>query len=153
MNDVLAGHLTWINRFLLTWIERFPSGLYLERIDGRANCVTWQAGHIAGSRRAVARQIDCGLATPEWLELFGRGSSGDPAEGWPDLSVIVEDLQATADRLCGHLRSVEPTFMAEEVTHVLSDGRVRRAENVAFFLYHEGFHAGQIEQARRLLEG
>jgi hypothetical protein len=153
MNDVLARHLSWIGGFLLRWLGRFPQDRRLARIDGRTNCATWQAGHIAGNRRAIARQIDCELGEPAWLPLFRPGSSGDPTEDWPDLPVIVEDLQATADRLCECLESVGSEFVDEEVPHVLSDGRVSRAENVVFLLYHEGFHAGQIEQARRLLEG
>jgi len=153
MSDALAGHLAWTNRFLLEWLGRFPQDRRLERIDGRANCATWQAGHIAGNRRAIAQQIDCKLGEPTWLPLFRPGSSGDPTEDWPDLSAIVEDLQATADRLRERLESAGPEFMDAEVPHVLSDGRVSRAENVVFLLYHEGFHAGQIEQARRLLEG
>jgi len=124
----------------------------LDRIDGRANCAIWHAGHIAANRRAIAAQIECDLDAPSWLELFRPGSSGDPSSDWPDLSEIAEDLEATAELLVERLGSVSPAYLGEEVAHVLSDGRVPRAENVVFLIYHEGFHAGQIEQARRLLE-
>lgn len=153
MNDVLAGHLSWINRFLLRWLDRYPDSRCLDRIGGRANCAVWQAGHVAANRRAVAEQIGCELPEPSWLPLFRPGSPGEPASEWPALSAIVEDLRSSAERLCAHLKRVGPDFMAETVPHVLSDGRVSRSENVSFLLYHEGFHAGQIEQARRLLQG
>jgi hypothetical protein len=151
MNNVLAGHLMWVHRFLLRWIDRFPEDRRLERIDGRANCMVWQAGHIASNRRAIAEQLECELRSRPWLELFRPGSAGDPQPEWPSLEAIVDDLQATAERLCERLESIAPEYMAEQVPHVLSDGRAPRAENVVFLLYHEGFHAGQIEQARRIL--
>lgn len=151
MSDALAGHLSWINRFLLGWLDRAPVDQHLERASGRVNCALWQAGHIADNRRAIGRQIDCELSNPSWLEPFRPGSAGTPAADWPDLSIITEDLNATAERLCERLKSVGPTFMVEIVPHLLSDGRVSRAENVVFLMYHEGFHAGQIEQATALL--
>jgi len=152
MSTALAGHVKWIHRFLLQWIDRVPEDRLLERVKGQANCALWNAGHIAASRRAMARQLDLDLGSPDWLSHFGMGADGTPSEDWPSLPVIAEDLKQTAQALSAFLKDVSSEFMAEEIPHHLSDGQVSREETPLFLLYHEGFHAGQIELARRLLD-
>jgi len=152
MNRMLSGHLSSIHRFLLRWLDRFPEDRLTKRVNGVANCALWQAGHIAHSRHIIANWIGCELERPDWVDLFTGGTSGDASLEWPKLPVIVRHLSETSEALIERLNAMDPAYLLEPIEHVLSDGQAPRGENVLFLLYHEGFHAGQVEQVRRLIE-
>jgi len=150
MTSAYSGHVLSTTQLLLRWLRTFPIESLTKRPDRLANCALWHAGHIAGNRRAIGRLIGCDLDSPEGLVNFEPGASGEASEDWPNLDLILADLETTADRLSTCLDASEAKLDAP-AERILGQGTGTARENLLFLCYHEAFHVGQVEQMRKLL--
>ncbi len=121
----------------------------LPQLPFRGNCLNWVVGHIAVHRD---KMLDT-LGQPPTLgeaemALYNRGSEpitgGSPAVSLEELLAAVEQAQ---ERLVASLGNATPELLAA----VIDPERGRTvADRVRFLLWHETYHAGQLEYLRQL---
>lgn len=114
----------------------------------RGNCLNWVLGHVTESRRSM--MMVAGLA-PLWeADRYARYQrESDPVMAEDDVLPIEEllaDLEATQARLVGAL----PELPDEKWDAVADDRGRTTGERLNFLVWHEAYHAGQMEQLRQL---
>ncbi|HLT24018.1 MAG TPA: DinB family protein [Ignavibacteria bacterium] len=104
--------------------------------DSRVNTVNWVAGHLVNSRDDLLEDIGRErILQSEYAEYYGRGKSLPGPEAAIDIDTIKKDY----DRL------------TEEINKVLAEGDAEKDQRVAFFMFHESYHAGQLGILRKLI--
>lgn len=119
----------------------------VREIPGGANCANWVLGHIIAARGTVLRTLG---SEPMWDAETARPYSGQEdaefkAENALPLERLLADFDASQERVLAALSAATPELLATP----FKDRTV--ADRVAFFHFHEGYHAGQIGLIRRLL--
>ena len=104
--------------------------------DDRINSINWVAGHLVNSRDDLLENVGYDrILQPEYAEYYGRGKK---LPG-PGVAIDIETIQKDYDRL------------TDEINKVLSEGDDEKDQQVAFFMFHESYHAGQLGVIRKLL--
>jgi uncharacterized damage-inducible protein DinB len=116
----------------------------------RGNCLNWVVGHILDIRQ-------------EWLEMLGLPGVMTEAEqkayrygSEPITSVsqavplesLVKRLDGTLATLVDQLEKLTQADFDREVE--IWRGTMPLAEALSYFLWHESYHTGQLEQLRQL---
>lgn len=120
------------------------------------NCMNWVAGHILTCRDLLLAQLK---GTPfldkDEAEVYQRGSAPLNAEtscvAWDRLQ---EGLSQTSKQLCQLLEALPSEKLESQVDASSFPVSVEHNTLGAFctlFLFHEGYHAGQLGIGRRLL--
>lgn len=111
------------------------------------NCMNWVLGHIVASRNSL---LELAGEEPVWSEEeaapYARGSDGlrDSSQARP-LAGILADLGRAQERLLARLGRMSDNDLAAPA----GDGTI--GSQLAFFHFHEAYHAGQVGLLRRLL--
>lgn len=104
--------------------------------DDRINSINWIAGHLVNSRDDLLENVGYDrILLPEYAEYYGRGKK---LPG-PDVAIDIETIKKDYDRL------------TDEINKVLAEGDDEKDQQVAFFMFHESYHAGQLGVLRKLL--
>ena len=122
-----------------------------------ANCINWLAGHILATRGRLATLIQAGepLLSPGQAAAYARGSGpirpGDPCV---PLEKLIAALEGSGAELVERIKAMTD----EDLETALDPSRfpIRPdtptvGASIAFVLLHEGYHAGQIGLASRLI--
>ncbi len=133
----------------LELVDRIPPGC--------KNNQRWLLGHVIGSTERLCLGLT-GLGEPGlpagWLDWFGNGKSpADFTAATPDWAALQAELPASTARL-------EAALAGQDLSIALPEpwaprGLVfasTRAEAVAFALWHEGLHHGQMMTYGNLLK-
>ncbi len=145
----LAYQLEWTGRTIGVNIEGITHEDSLVRPDGGGNCINWVLGHIVASRNGMLAMLG---QPPYWSDeqvaLYRRGSSGElPTDGLKPLPALIEDLDASAARVRAALDAVDDAALA--ATAPSGDRTI--GQRLAFLVFHESYHVGQIGVLRRLV--
>jgi hypothetical protein len=137
-----------------TLFERTLSGLTREqgltRLGGLANPPLWIAAHLASSRYGLGLLI--GLARPRpWGERFTRGSELGELASIPEVEEIRSAWTSVSEALQSRLAQLGDAELDAPSPRKLpiEDGSVLGA--IAFLVFHEGYHIGQLALARKAL--
>lgn len=117
---------------------------------GEGNSPHWILGHVASSRRHLARQLGAEIPEDEWEASFGAGVDAtklDPAALLPVVDLVI-DLQARGDDLQRLLDGLTDEAAAAPWTK-FPDGSSSLGEGAHFMFMHETYHIGQIGLVRR----
>jgi uncharacterized damage-inducible protein DinB len=112
------------------------------------NSMNWVLGHIAAHREHMLRWI--GLAIP-WEEgrytRFDQGSAPllDSGEG-VSLAQVVSDLDRSQEILVAWFKQVDESALER----VLEGKRRNLGSLLGFYVWHEGYHVGQLELLRHV---
>ncbi len=122
----------------------------LLQLPFRGNCMNWVVGHILDIRQ-------------EWLELLGLPGIMTKAEqkayGYGSEPITCADQSVPLESLLKRLDATLPTLLHQlegmtqadlELEVEIWRGKMPLVEALAHFLWHEGFHTGQLEQLRQL---
>lgn len=120
------------------------------RPEGRANSIRFIIGHLTSTRFSLARVSGLDLTNP-WEEIFGRSSSKEPEQAYPSVASLVESWNEISEKMLVRLDGMSEEELSAEIAFKLPgpESTVRGA--VSFFLFHEGYHLGQLGYIRRLL--
>jgi uncharacterized damage-inducible protein DinB len=129
-------------------------GAQLLGIEG--NSINWIAGHVLASRdRLLLRLGGAAFLTRDEGASYATGSSPKAAQPPPvGLTRIIEGLTATGDFLSAKLRTLSDGDLEAGVdpkTVRVPLDPATLGSLLSFFVYHEGYHSGQLGLARRVL--
>ncbi len=127
----------------------------LMQLPFRGNCFNWVVGHILMSRDRMLRVIQ---AEPVWTvrewTRYSRDSepitSGDDPEIVP-FDKILADLKTAHERLIECVKSMTNEILDSPGVTVIEGARDQSIYDwLAFLIWHEGYHVGQLEILRQL---
>jgi uncharacterized damage-inducible protein DinB len=145
----LAYQLEWTQRTIGVNIEGITHDDSLSRPDAGGNCINWVLGHIVASRNGMLATLG---QPPYWSDdsvaLYRRGSSGElPTDGLKSLPTLITDLDASSARVRAALETVDESALAAPAP----SGDRTVGQRLAFLVFHESYHVGQIGLLRRLV--
>ena len=115
-----------------------------------ANCLNWVVGHILTSRDTCLSLLDLpGVLTSEQTAVYNYGSERltDPADAL-DFPLMLEKLDASYAALQNRLKAVRADEL--EKTSNLWGRPEPIGGMLAFFFWHEAYHAGQLNLLRQV---
>jgi uncharacterized damage-inducible protein DinB len=122
----------------------------LLQLPFRGNCLNWVLGHIVASRDGILKLLG---ESPIWSEeesaAYGRGTEPITCDGdVHSLEKLLNDLDRSQNILIAALGRIPQ----EELEKTIETFRGERTlgNHVAFLLWHEGYHVGQLELLRQL---
>lgn len=104
--------------------------------NDKVNTINWVAGHLVNSRDDLLEDVGRErILQLEYTEYYGRGKK---LPG-PDVAINIDSIKKDYERL------------TEEINKILAEGDDEKDQRVAFFMFHESYHAGQLGILRKLL--
>ena len=149
MLDALTDTLRFKTGMLRGLVDGLDDADLRFRPAGGGNCAWWIVGHIATCRLPLGRMVGAELAPAGWEETFDMGSDGDPAAGWPDLAALLAVADERGEAIAAALPGAGE-LLAATAEHIITKAPTTGAVNVAFLLFHEDYHFGQLGFLRRL---
>lgn len=117
-------------------LEEISNEESLTIANDKVNTINWVAGHLVNSRDDLLEDVGRErILKPEYAEYYGRGKS---LPG-PEAAIDIEEIKKDYKRL------------TEEINKILAEGDDEKDQRVAFFMFHESYHAGQLGILRKLL--
>ena len=114
------------------------------------NTPHWILGHLASTRRYLARRLGVDLPEEPWEALFPMNSQPSGTAGYPAPAALTADFAATGARLSARLLELSAAQADEEWGGTFPDGSHTLAGAAGFLHFHEAYHLGQLGLARRL---
>ena len=148
--SVVADHLRLGDQLLRNAL----SGLSLEELHRRggpeSNSMIWIAGHLTLSRARMLK-IAGGEADFPWPDLFAKGTAIKAPSCYPEIDEVLSIWEEVGRRLRDRLGQAEPSLLYSKSPHSfpVQDKSVRGS--LAFFVYHESYHIGQMGYLRKML--
>lgn len=130
------------------------NGLSYEEVHRRAGLTAgsmlWIAGHVLVYRSRMLQAAGLTFDCP-WVSLFSRGATLlSPAE-YPDMDEIVRFFDDLTARLNTAIGSLDESALERE-TEIRTPVPDRTTRGViAFLIYHEAYHVGQMALIRKIL--
>lgn len=117
-------------------LEEISNEESLASPDDKVNTINWVAGHLVNSRDDLLEDVGRErILQPEYAEYYGRGKK---LPG-PDAAIDIDTIKKDYERL------------TDELNKILAEGDDEKDQRVAFFMFHESYHAGQLGILRKLL--
>ena len=116
----------------------------------RGNSLLWLWGHLANSRRGLARMLggEIDLFEPE---LFGRGSEPQAPEAYPDKATVEAAWREGSEALRVRLESITAEELAADSPRDFPIEDKSLAGTAAFLAWHEAYHLGQMVTASKAI--
>lgn len=130
------------------------SGLSLEELHRRggpdSSSMIWIAGHLALSRVRMLKVAGSDFDFL-WSDLFAKGASIKAPSCYPEIEDVLSVWDEVGRRLRERLGQLEPSVLYSKSPHSfpVEDKSVRGS--LAFFVYHESYHIGQMGYLRKVL--
>ena len=127
-------------------LDGLSHGDSLVQPQAAGNCLNWVLGHIVATRSQILTMLG---EEPLWSKdqsaPYDRGSAPitDAVQARP-----LEELAAALDRSQERLRAGLARVSAETLASPAGDGTF--GDTLAFFHFHEAYHAGQVALLRRM---
>jgi uncharacterized damage-inducible protein DinB len=139
-----------VDRIIKNKTEGLTHADSMKQLPFPGNCMNWNLGHILVYRMQFLGVIDgVSQADPSEVAVYGGGSPPltDSANAIP-LPTLLERLDDASARVIAALRAMPPEKL--DAWYDKENG-VTVADRLMFYLvYHETFHAGQLEPLREL---
>lgn len=119
-------------------------------VSEASNPILWIAGHVANTRFGLCAMLGRKLHRP-WGDIFNRSAARPPADGYPELSVILGAWAAVGAILMARFEELTDAELQAPPPRPfpIPDGSMRGT--IAFLAYHEGYHIGQMAYVRKWL--
>ena len=146
-----------LNQFLMegfgSIVADIPADRCLERAPGNGHPPIWVLGHLAICSELGEMLCGGNLTHPEWLPVFGPGSSDDIAVSDQfSKDDLVQEIVTGYPRMAEMARNVDPVAMEKphEVELLLGSPIVTVGQLVSHLLSsHFAFHQAQLSAWRR----
>ena len=122
----------------------------LIQLPFRGNCLNWVLGHIVGNRKDILKLLG---ESPIWSEeedaLYKFGSEPITCDGnCHSLEKLLSDFDRSQKPLIAALERIPQEELAKTIETFR--GEKLLGDHVAFLLWHESYHVGQLELLRQL---
>lgn len=111
------------------------------RINNITNPINWLLGHLMCCRYMLAQMVGAEVSET-YNDIYFKGY--DESKEYMTLQKITELWEDASHKLITQLSS-----MSEEQLNADPHGHGKVKDTVAFFLYHEAYHLGQIGLSRK----
>ena len=116
----------------------------------RSNCLNWVLGHIVGNRNDILKALG---ESPIWSEEeeapYKYGSEPITCDGnCHSLEKLLSDFDRSQKPLIAALERIPQEELAKTIETFR--GEQLLGDHVAFLLWHESYHVGQLELLRQL---
>ena len=119
-----------------------------KRISESANPVIWLAGHLTMTRTHILELVAERIENP-WYKLFRKAY--DPGVQYPPMADIKEFWNQVSDPMLVGLAQLDSKDLSRDVGYDMPHGHKTLGGVLAFWIYHEGWHLGQIAYIRKCL--
>ena len=122
----------------------------LLQLPFQGNCMNWVVAHILTARQEWLDMLGLPAIMNE-AELKAYGYGSEPvtcAEQAIELDLLVKKLDESLATIVNRLENITQAELDGEVE--IWRGKVPMAQALSFFLWHETYHTGQLEQLRQL---
>ena len=147
----LSQQFTFSTNLVVRALRDVDADALLRRPAERSNPLIWIGGHLAHTRNLMLGLLGDPAELPWSGELFRTGSRPEDATRYPGGAEVLEVWREVAirlDRRLGELTDAE--LDAPAPARVPStDGTLSGC--IAYFAFHEAYHAGQLGYLRRWL--
>lgn len=115
----------------------------------QANCMNWVLGHLLTERDGILSMLQLvQVLSAEELAIYDRGSLALTAA---NLASPLDSLKARLDQSLGQIVTALENMPQENLEiNVDFGGKSRLGAEIAFLLWHETYHTGQLELLRQV---
>jgi uncharacterized damage-inducible protein DinB len=132
-------------------VEGLSAEDVLRQPGEHGNPILWILAHAVATRGGLLAMLGATWDAPAWARTFWRGSARPPADGYPPVSEVLATLNATSEALATALAAVtDEQWSAPSTQKFPVPDRTLRGD-LAFFVFHETYHVGQMAYVRRWL--
>lgn len=146
------GQLLAVNASLMA---RAVDGLSAEELlrqpGEHGNPILWILGHVIATRGGLLRILGAAWDAPVWTRAFVRGSAPPAAWEYPPVAQMLATLTATDGALAAALETIPPEQWSAASAHAFPVPDRTLRGDLAFFVFHETYHVGQMGYVRRWL--
>lgn len=127
-----------------------PDELLRQPGDG-SNPILWVAAHVVATRGGLLKMLGASWAEPAWTASFVRGHARPDAATYPLAAEVLATLTASTGALGAALEAypAEQWSAPSPRSWPVADKTMRGT--IAFFVFHEAYHVGQIAYLHRWL--
>ncbi|MBN8595728.1 MAG: DinB family protein [Anaerolineae bacterium] len=119
----------------------------------RGNCLNWVLGHLTQSRERLLKLFELPTRwTDDEVERYQRDSPPVLEDGPTVISLgrMLQDFEAAHQHLHTRLETTDTVELGQPGKEIIKGGQMTKGEWVAFLLWHETYHIGQLEYLRQL---
>jgi uncharacterized damage-inducible protein DinB len=115
----------------------------------QANCMNWVLGHVLTGRDGILDMLQLPkVLSAEELEIYNRGSSALTSS---NLASPLDSLKARLEQSLGQIATAIENMPQENLqVNVDFGGKGPLGGEIAFLLWHETYHTGQLELLRQV---
>lgn len=115
-----------------------------------SNHLTWVLGHLIVHRGHTLKMLGVDWDN-NWTHLFARGSEQLADEKYPSVDDMRSAWQDVSDRLSAALKNPAEGVMTQEAPKGPPSFDGKLSGTVAFFAFHDTYHAGQVSFLKKWL--
>ena len=119
--------------------------------EPQSNALLWLLGHVTRHRSMLLQRCDPAAPKFPWGEAFARGGTPGELERSVPLADLLRCFRETTARLVERLPALTEAELSASIGQKLPHGDDTLRGMVAFLLFHEAYHVGQIGYVRKLL--
>ena len=148
--EILARQFAFGDSFLKVIVEDFSLPHWDKSAGGGTNSAHWILGHLAVSRRFLARLVGAELEKEDWEATFDMGADFGVTEDSPSPPELFTRFISAGKVLRATLEGLDEEGCERELKRPFPDGSKTAAGAARFLQNHELYHFGQIGLIRSL---
>jgi len=146
----LARQFAFDDQFIGVITAGFEPEHWTIRPGDAANSAHWILGHLAVSRRFLARLAGAELPREDWEATFDMGADHALGEDSPDPETLLGHFHSAGELLRATLEGLDEEGRERELSKPFPDGSKTFSGAARFLQGHEMYHFGQLGLIRSL---
>ena len=123
---------------------------FKKRPTENCNSLQWNFGHLTVERCHIIGLTGNERKNP-WGDLFENGKPALPADQYPDLIELENEMEKISTDLLAHLENLDERRAGLKASYNFPTEDKSVLGGITFMMWHEGLHIGQMAYTRRLL--
>lgn len=122
-----------------------------QRPSDQSNPMIWIACHLTYSRAAFARMTGTQIEQRPWLKLFHRGAKIEDLLDYPQIEEVIAAWKEASDILSSRMPELTEEELSKPGSFEVPSGDQTMRGAIAFLMFHETYHVGQLAYLRKWL--
>ena len=115
------------------------------------NSIKWVAGHILNTRYVTLGILTGINPNPDFIKIFGKGSSGNVDSSFPAMQAILATWETTSIDLSNAIESASTEKLLSKPPFQTSIPDETNIGLLAYMALHEAHHLGQLSVLKNLI--